>query len=204
MNDHIGEDAELFALGMLEEPERTRVEAHASGCAPCLQRLGEAEAVVARLALWHPPAKAAPRRVSVPRAWMAAAAVCAVAIGVTIASVLQTRSLTARAGANDAILAAIATSHFNHTQFTKVARDAPAAKLLNARRGQWLYVIVDTPLANVRVVVRHGDQTVDLGPTQVHGRTSSLFVRDPGALARVLLERDGSVIETATPSYRDE
>lgn len=205
MNDHIGEDAELFALGMLDESERARVEAHAAACAACSQRLGEAEAVVADLTLSYSPQEVAqlPAR-PLPRAWIATAAACAVAIGVTIASLLQTQHLAVRAGADDEILATLATSHFNHAQFAGTVPDAPVAKLLNARHGEWLYVIVDSPAGDLRVVAQRGDKTIDLGPTNAHGRTSILFVRDPGMLARVLLERAGSVIESATPSYRDE
>jgi len=206
MNDHLGEDAELFALGVLDDDERARVEAHAAACAECSQRLGQAEAVVAELASSYPVAeKVTPLPVRRrERGWMATAAALAVAIGVTIASLLQTQHLQARISADDAVLATIATSHFNHTAFAKIVRDAPTAKLLNGRHGEWLYVIVDAPASDVHVVADRSGTTIDLGIVQVHGKTATLFVRDPGTLGRVALERDGAVIETATPTYRDE
>lgn len=205
MNGHLGEDAELFALGVLDDAERSRVEAHAAACSECARRLGEAEAVVAELLSYQVPEKVTRLPVRArPAGRLAMAAALAVAIGVTVASLFQTQHLAARINADDAVLATIATSHFNHTQFAKISRTAPTAKLLNARHGEWLYVIIDAPANGLHVVAERGGTTVDLGPAQVHGRTSTLFVRDPGKLARVELERDGTVIERAMPSYLDE
>jgi hypothetical protein len=206
MNEHVGEDAELFALGVLDEAERARVEAHAAVCADCAKRLGEAEAVVAGLALSYEASQAdapARGRVRLPRGLAAAAAVF-VALGITLGALFQTQRLSGRVAADDAVLATLATSHFNHAQFVAAAPGAPVAKLLNARHGEWLYVIVDAPADGLRVVAARAGSTVDLGAVATHGRTSTLFVRDPGTFERVDLERGGSVVETATPSYKDE
>ncbi len=43
---HIGENAELYALGSLGDLERAQVEAHVANCAECLRRVGEAEETV--------------------------------------------------------------------------------------------------------------------------------------------------------------
>src|SRR5689334_5513937 len=43
---HIGQNAELYALGSLDDVERLRVEAHVANCEDCLRRLGEAEETV--------------------------------------------------------------------------------------------------------------------------------------------------------------
>lgn len=48
-DDHIGENAELYALGELDELEAARVERHARACAACSSRLGDAEATVLQL-----------------------------------------------------------------------------------------------------------------------------------------------------------
>jgi hypothetical protein len=50
MNQHLGDDAELYALGSLESEERDAVDAHLAVCAECSQRVGAAEETVARLA----------------------------------------------------------------------------------------------------------------------------------------------------------
>lgn len=204
MNEHLGEDAELYALGDLEEDERARIEDHAAACADCAARLGEAEAVVAELALSY--ATARPGRRSAPglSRGLATAAALALAIGVTLASLLQSARLQADLRSNDAILATIATSHFNHVQFAPAAAGAPAAKLLNARHGEWLFAILDAPDGDVHVVVLRGGTSTDLGAMRVQGRTATLFVRAPGKVDRVELRRDGTLVESAQPSYRDE
>src|SRR5579864_7164998 len=56
--EHLGEDAELYALGTLGEVERGRVERHVLTCDECAARVGEAEAVV--LALIQPERANAP------------------------------------------------------------------------------------------------------------------------------------------------
>ncbi|MGP6156015.1 MAG: RskA family anti-sigma factor [Vulcanimicrobiaceae bacterium] len=47
--DHIGELAELYALGALEPQERADIDAHAASCPRCARALGEAETAVAAL-----------------------------------------------------------------------------------------------------------------------------------------------------------
>ena len=203
MNGHIGEDAELFALGLLDDQERARVEAHAAACAACSERLGRAEAVVAELVTAYraTPAVSRPLGERSPLARTAIASAVALALGVTLASLVQTRHLQARLSADDAVLATLVTSHFNHAQFSANVRDAPPAKLLNARGGEWLFVIVDRPADDLHVVARREGRSIDLGTLQPNGKTATLFVRDPGMLQRVELERRGAVIEAATPSY---
>jgi anti-sigma factor RsiW len=202
---HVDEDLELYALGVLSDEERARVEAHVAACSQCSARLGDAEAVVAKLALAYPPSTVAPLRLArIASPWIAAAAAFVLAVGITLAALLQTHRLQAQVGADDAVLATIATSHFNHAEFSKTAAGAPAAKVLNARDGAWLYVIVDAPLGGVHVVGRHDDTAVDFGAVRVHGNTATLFVRDPGTMSRLELRRDGATIGTAVPSYRSE
>ena len=46
---HVGENAELHALGLLEPRERLELERHISACPECLRRVGEAEEAAAQL-----------------------------------------------------------------------------------------------------------------------------------------------------------
>jgi hypothetical protein len=202
-NEHLDEDLELYALGVLGDEDRARVEAHAAACPDCSVRLGEAEAVVAKLALAYPAkAKVVPLRIS--SRWIGAAAAFVLMAGVTLGALLQTNRLQNRIGADDAILATIATSHFNHTEFSKLQPGAPAAKVLNGRHGEWLYVIVDAPFGDVRLTGRRAGSAVDFGLVHVHGTTATLFVRNPGPVSRLELQRNGTTIETARPSYGGE
>ena len=42
--NHIDHEAELYALGMLDDDERARIDEHLLTCIPCTVRVGEAEA----------------------------------------------------------------------------------------------------------------------------------------------------------------
>src|SRR5271170_3638182 len=50
MNEHVGENAELYALGLLDTEERIALERHIAGCATCLGRVGAAEGTASSLA----------------------------------------------------------------------------------------------------------------------------------------------------------
>ena len=54
MSEHIGDDAALYALGILDEVSRRRIEAHVVSCDTCARELGEAEMQVATLAAAEP------------------------------------------------------------------------------------------------------------------------------------------------------
>jgi hypothetical protein len=206
MNEHLDEDLELYALGVLNDEERARVEAHAAACQQCSTRLGDAEAVVAKLALAYPAkATVTPMRLArIGSPWIAAAATFVLAVGITLTAVLQTHRLQNQLGSNDAVLATIATSHFNHTEFSKAVPGAPTAKVLYGRHGEWLYVIVDSTADRVHVIAQRNGAPVDFGSLHANGETATLFVRDPGTVARVDLQRDGTTIGTATPKYGGE
>ena len=64
MNGHppFEEDLDLYALGALDSEEAQELVSHLEACPECMQRLGEARARVALLALAAPP-REAPRRV---------------------------------------------------------------------------------------------------------------------------------------------
>lgn len=205
MNEHLGEDAELYALGLLGPADAERIESHVAACAECARRLGEAEHVVAELAVVPVAARAqAPARRRTVPVWYALAAAFVLMLGVTVASLFQAQTLALRSAADDAILATIATSHFNHTDFTPLVAGAPVAKVLNARTGEWLYIIVDGAVPGCTAYATRGDSRVELGDIALHGKTSTLFVRNPGVLTRLELVRNGAVMESASPQYGEQ
>ncbi len=226
---HLGELAELYALGVLEAEERGPIEAHAAACAGCARALGAAEATVAALDATFVPQIEPPERLGArvassareiaPRArlapgptqsrqprtapgFLAAAAAVLLAIGAG-GGVLVERSADVRQAARDsAILATIASSHFNHAGFTARDPSAPVAKALYARDGAWLYVVVDSAACDCRVVARSAAGERDLGKPEVRGRTATLFVRDsPRPFALELVDAAGRAISGATLVY---
>jgi hypothetical protein len=231
MNDgpgagHLGELAELHALGALEPQERARVEMHVAACARCARALGEAEATVARLADTFAPQIEAPERLGsrvaasaravVPLAqrraprraigpasgFLAAAAALLLAVGIGGGALLE-RSAEARRDAREsAVLATIATSHFNHVTLTAREPSAPISKVLYARDGAWFYLVIDGAACNCRVVVRSAAGERDLGKPEARAGTATLFERDVARPASLeLVDPSDRVISSAALAY---
>jgi hypothetical protein len=198
---HLGDDAELYALGALEPVERAAAEAHIAGCEGCAAQVARAEAVGAALAaalpLYEPPAglesrllgrrpgNAKARTVS---AWLAVAAAAAALVGVLG---WQDASLKAGQAREAAAFQTLVHSHFLHAPFTKLQPSAPDAKVLFARDGAWLYILVDRAAPGMRAVLRRHGADRDAGELHVDGSASSLFVSGAGRPDAVVL-RDAS------------
>ncbi|MBV8638284.1 MAG: zf-HC2 domain-containing protein [Candidatus Eremiobacteraeota bacterium] len=194
MNDsHIGENAELYAVGSLDELERQRVEAHVANCADCLRRLGQAEETVLGLeretqAAPLPADARAPQFIAPRRAvwWLGALAAAAALI---IGYLLPHPPTASNGPAQVAMLH----SHFNHAQFTGAG---PLAKVIYARDRSWYYVIVEGSHAySVEGVGTSG--TIDLGSVTTRDGTSELFVPHARRFERIELRDGPNVVETA-------
>lgn len=188
---HIGDLAELYAAGALDERERARVEAHLSRCSECLRRTAEAEEVVLMLerrfkipedfkSATRPLALARPAN----RLWTIAAVAAALVVGFLIPHPQSRQSL--------ATLAMIQ-SHFSHAQFSG---SGPAAKVLYARDRSWYYFIVQGSHRYDVYGLREG-QAAFLGSTQPADSTSDLFVRSAQRFDAVELRANGAAFERA-------
>jgi hypothetical protein len=199
---HLGELAELYALGALEPHERTQVDAHVADCAACARALGAAESTVAVLDAafvpqLEPPERlgsriAASARAAVPlgprrearrtarpvAGFYATAAALLLAAGVGGGALVEHSADVRQAARDSAILATIASSHFNHVTFTAHDAAVPVSKVLYARNGAWFYVVIASSACDCRVVARSAAGERDLGKPDVRGNTATLFVRD--------------------------
>lgn len=223
---HLGEFAELYALGTLEPHERAQVEAHVVACVRCARALGSAEMTVAALdaafvPALEPPARLAQRiadsaratlplapRAVAPRAtrfapgYLAAAAALLVAVGAGGNAFIERAVQTRQAASDSAVVATIATSHFSHISFTARDAGAPVSKVLFARDGAWFYVVIDSATCDCRVVARSATSERDLGKPEVRGSTATLFVRDfPHPVSLALVDAAQHVISGATLVY---
>jgi hypothetical protein len=150
--NHIDQEAELYALGMLDDDERARIDEHLLGCEPCTVLVGNAEAAVAALIdttqVRTPQRRAAWWPVAVAAAFALAAA------GLLGQNVILRGALT-----NDGtLLATMVDSHFDHAQFQAPGGAPLAAKAIYERHGKWYEVLADgTPAW--RVVLVHPDGT---------------------------------------------
>ncbi len=192
---HIGDNAELYALGSLSDIERAQVEAHVENCADCLRRLGQAEETVLGLERETPPVPLpvdarAPEfhsRRPVARWWIGAVAAAAA----LIIGFLLPHPTSQPAG--DVAHVAMLHSHFNHSQF---AGNGPLAKVLYARDRSWYYVIVEGSHAYAVDGV-NPTGTTTLGTTAPRNGTSELFVPHAQRYARIELREGTSVVESA-------
>ena len=189
MNEtHVGENAELYALGSLTDDERACVDAHIATCAQCRARVGVAEETVLALEAQTPTVPlrgASPTfgRKKTPRWWMPAAVAAALVVGFV---------LPHPQGEQPAQVAMLH-SHFNHAQFTG---NGPLAKVLYARDGSWYYIVVEGT-HRYSVVGSSGQLEVPLGTTAARGATSELFVRGDKRFAHIDLREGTRTVETA-------
>jgi hypothetical protein len=217
MSEHV-EDLELYALGVLEQEERVKIDAHLASCAQCSQRAGQAERVVAAM---QPgmfdvaTAPAAPVVVPLKRrskigvaasGWLAAAAALALAVGLGTQRAGDHARLAAIVNTDDVIAQTLVHSHFLHAAFNPAAQSAPSAKVIYARDGSWLYVVVDGARSDLHVACSPANPKsaapVDLGAPQARGATSELFAHPPqrpGSLR--LLGASGEVLAYVTLTY---
>lgn len=204
MNAHVGEAAELYALGALDDRERAQVEAHAAQCDACATALGSAESTVAALITERAPSAPLDRRMRsafMPRpAWQTWSPLAAAAIVLAIVLPLWfTRPASPPSNA-DAIVA-MTNSHFTHSQFGALAASAPKAKVIYARTGAWWYVIAQTNRAYTVAVVENG-KLRRIGTLHANGNAAQLYVAHPPPARMVLLLDGGTPVARATLQYR--
>jgi Putative zinc-finger len=206
---HIDELAELYALGTLSPEQRVLVDAHAGVCETCAARLGEAEQTVANLVEQHSPSAALDRRIHavfVPRSpsrWSALIA-AAFVIGLLPSIALWSNQIGARTREADrsAAVQAMVTSHFAHSPFTPLVRDAPKAKVIYSRGGDWRFIIAQTGHP-YDVAAQMGDHIISLGSLHVSGDAGELFIsRAPRAQVLLLLDRARPVARVTLPYRR--
>jgi Putative zinc-finger len=190
---HIGDAAELYAIGALSEEESARVDAHVAQCNECLRRVGEAEETVLALERVNVPAARARRQDNVlplrRRAasswWIPAVAAAAFVLGFMIPH---------RPPQTEIATVAMLHSHFAHAQFTGAG--APVAKVLYARDRSWYYVIVNGNHRYDVYGLRKGQDT-EIGSTQPRGITSDLFVKPSKRFDSIELRDAGKLVEAA-------
>lgn len=204
--EHVGENAELYALGTLGELERARVELHVLACDACAARVGEAEAAVLELIqpnAANAPALApsAPVFAGWPR-WIGAVAAAIVAgffaWGVTS---LHDRSIHGTEVAQSAATAAMLSGHFAHAPFVARMPGAPAAKVIYAREGGWIYVIAAPGTDSLAIAVTRAGRQRQVGALPIASAVRAGFIPLSGRIDSVELLDHGVTIASARIVY---
>lgn len=217
MNGHVDESAELYALGILEPAEVAALEHHATSCAPCAQRLREAEAAVTAIAELEPQ-HAAPRALakrldrslsdrSARAAWNWRALLAGVAAAFVLAvapfgyMLNQNRAMHSMMANDNRALARLTGGQFNHAAFAPRAQGAPPAKVLYSRSGSWYYVIVQNPRPDMQVAYEHGGTMEMLGHVTMRGDMGTLYLPVDHKMDELALVERGTVIADAHLLY---
>ena len=204
MTEHLGEDAELYPLGILDDDAARNVERHVAFCSECAERVAQAQAVAASLAAALPlatpspalerrlresarPQRSAKLRASLfPFALAAAFALAFLGLG------WQALVLHQRLKAEDVALVTMVHSHFNHVSMSPESANPVAAKILYARDGSWIYIIADKPGGALHAIAHTAAGAADLGALVSAGETATLLVHPRERIRSITLQRAGS------------
>jgi hypothetical protein len=214
VTQHIGDDAELYALGALDELTSRAVERHVLECSECAALLAAAQETAVALASPLPAVAASDdllQRIRASSAVMSEAevrrwfatrvlryAVAAALILTFLDAGWQASRLYRQIATEDVALATMVHSHFEHVSMTPLSTSPLAAKVLYARDGSWVYVIADRPGGDLRVLGYGTHGMVQLGVLRTDGRAASLLVRPSKRVRRVVLERGNVPVAEAT------
>ena len=192
---HLDQETELYALGMLDDCERARIDEHLKTCTPCVVKIGEAENAVAALI---DSSQQRPQRRRT--AWwpVGVAAAFAVAAGGLLG---QNIVMHDALGTDGAMLATLVDSHFNHAQFQTPSGAPMAAKAIYDRHGKWYEILTDgTPAWHV-VLVRP-DGTLDSAAVEFvrRGVASIVYLASTQPVKSIELEDSaGRVVGSVRP-----
>jgi hypothetical protein len=214
---HLGEDAELYPLGMLDDSTARNVERHVEICSTCAQRVADAHAVAASLAAALPsgtPSPALERRLlKSARPQRAIGKVHTNAVGFALAAAFalvllgvgwqQMLVLRERLNTDDVALVTMVHSHFNHVSMIAESANPIAAKILYARDGSWIYVIADKPAGTLHAFANTAGGTVDLGALSDTDETATLFLRPRQRIESIVLRRGDAIVASAKLTYSD-
>ncbi len=215
--NHIGGNAELYALGALEDNERLQIEDHARNCLPCAKLLGNAERIVADIeselpAIDPPPhleerimksvrmrEKARLRRPA--RFWGSLAAVLLLGFVTTVLG-LRLWYADQQIHQNDMILTALSDSEYGHLSFRPQPTADPIARALCEKHGAWIYLILTRANSHLTLYGDRNGNRERLGhPVVSQGRLASLFIENPGKFAALELVENGRVVAREKTRY---
>jgi hypothetical protein len=195
--NHIDHDAELYALGMLDDDERARIDEHLLTCEPCTVLVGNAEAAVAALIDSTQERRAKPRVT-----WRSMAAIAAALVLTTLGLLGQNINLHGQLSSDGRLLATLIDSHFDHTQFQGAGGREIAAKAIYERHGKWYEILADgTPAWHVVFVRPDGTRDPATAQFAQRGAASIAYLTPTTPVRSIDLEDSaGHVVGSVRPT----
>ena len=199
MIDHIGDNAALYALGMLDESESLAVLQHAASCDACSRLLAQAEDDVAAMAAaqtqLEPPAVLRPLRPRVTRrAWSAPALAFAAAL--VIALLPMGYLVNENRAMHDSVAYADAVERMVNSPHKQVAFKGTDAMVMYGNDGSW-YCIFARGAKAFHVAWLHDGQQTMLGEMVTHGDVAMLYLPKSHKMNQLAIMSDGQVLSTA-------
>jgi hypothetical protein len=206
---HLGDVAELYALGALDERERRDAERHASHCVQCMRRLAEAERDVAQMAAsqaqYSVPASLSLRvenalRPRALRPWLAVAA--ALAIGFVPAAYFwrQDQAMHATMAVDSQALDRLATAPHRSVAFSALP-EGGRAHVMYGRDGSWYVVVVAPAPKALTVAWMHDGRHIALGTAVPLGNVAMLYLPSSHRMDRLALMDGATVVAEAQLAY---
>ena len=179
---HIGDDAALYALGLLDDNERAAIDAHAATCAACAQLLAQACDDVTHMveATSLPPANATRTTARRPARWqyaMSGAWLPAIAAAILIFLLPSAYLLRENIAMHDTMVAeSQAMERMASSPYRAVAFNGMDAKVMYGTDGSWYCVVVHGAKAPVDVAWMHDGTKTMLGTAVPHGEVAVLYL----------------------------
>ena len=114
---------------------------------------------------------------------------------------LRDRPAGGNAAAGGQVAAAMLSGHFTHVPFVARVSGAPAAKVIYAREGGWIYVIAGAGTDALEIAVLRGEQSTTVGRLAPSDGVRSRFIVVPGRIDTVVLLDRGAAIASARTIY---
>ena len=199
MIDHVGENAALYALGMLDDGESAEVLMHAASCDACTRLLAQAEDDVTAMAMaqpqLEPPALRPPSIVSRPRrAWTAPALAFAAAIAVAILPMSYLYNENQRM--HQSTMYADAVQRIIEMPHRQVAFTGSKAMVMYSPDGSWYCVFARSAKA-LHVAWLHDGQQTMLGTMVLHGDVALLYLPKSHKMNQLAIMNDGQIVGQA-------
>jgi anti-sigma factor RsiW len=196
MTSHIGEDAALYALGLLDARERAAVDAHIASCEACGQLLAQAYDDVAAMAAAQPQFAAPQRRVRPAARWQPAFAALAAAIVIALLPSAyfyeENRAMHQAMQADASAIARIASTPHRMAPFS-----GTTANVMYAADGSWYCVVVRGAKKPMDVAWMHDGRQTMLGTAVPHGDVAILYLPRSHRMDQLALLADDRMVGQA-------
>ena len=204
-HEHVGEDAALYALGILDAGARDAIDRHAEGCPPCAQALGAAEAEVAAMAAAEPvhvpPSTVAFLRPPARRpAWLATfgALAAAVAIGLLPTAYFwgQNAAMHAAMRSDADAISRLESAPHRTTAFNGMSNGS-TAYVMYPQDGSWYVILVRGASKALQVAWMHDGERTILGTAAPRGDVAMLYLPKSHPMSQLALVDGEQVVAEA-------